>query len=92
MADPPPPQACPARGCNYNTPITAPTWDVVLGLLNAHNQAAHPAAAPPGGAGGAVGGRDRAVIGKLDKRPRPQAVPDMSEHDFKFFENEWFLF
>merc|ERR1712240_587072 len=55
-------------------------------------QAAHPAAAPPGGAGGAVGGRDRAVIGKLDKRPRPQAVPDMSEHDFKFFENEWTLY
>ena len=90
--NPPPPQACPARGCNYNTPITAPTWDVVLGLLNAHNQAAHPAAAPPGGAGGAVGGRDRAVMGKLDKRPRPQAVPDMSEHDFKFFENEWTLY
>merc|ERR1711873_129508 len=44
------------------------------------------------GAGGAAGGRDRAVIGKLDKRPRPQAIPDMSEHDFKFFENEWTLY
>ena len=93
MADnPPPPQACPAHGCNYNTPINAPTWDVVLGLLNAHNQAAHPVVVPPGGVGAAAAAADRAATGKLDKRPRPQAVPDMSEHDFKFFENEWTLY
>ena len=91
MAEPSPPQACPVRNCNYNTPITALTWDVVLGLLQAHNQAAHPAPAPapPGGQGGhAGGGGDRGVVGKLDKQPRPQATTDMTEHDFKFFENE----
>ena len=84
MADPPPPpQACPARGCNYNTPINAPSWDIVIGLLNAHNQAAHPAPAPQGGP--AQPGGDRGATGKLDKRPRPQATIEMTEHDFKFF-------
>ena len=97
MAEPPPPQACTARGCNYNTPINAPTWDVVLGLIQAHNQAAHPAPAaaqaPPGGAAGrGAGGGDRGVVGKIDKRPRPESTTDMTEHDFKFFENEWLLY
>ena len=80
MADqPPPPEACPATGCNYNTPINAPTWEVVLGLLNAHNQAAHPPPAPQAGQGGAGGG-DRGAMAKLDKRTRPQATTDMTEH------------
>ena len=92
MADqPPPPQACPARGCNYNTPINVPTWELVLGLMNAHNQAAHPVQAPQAGHGH-PGGGDQGASGKLDKRPRPQATTDMSEHDFKFFENEWTLY
>ena len=97
MADqPPPPQACTARNCHYNTPVGAPTWEVVLGLMTAHVQATHPAPvqapvqAGAGGAGAAGGGA--AVMGKLDKRPRPQATTDMSEHEFKFFENEWTLY
>ena len=88
MADPPPPQTCTAPRCNYNTPLGAPTWDVVLGLIQVHNQAAHTVSAPvqpqPGGQvrDGGEGG-DRGAGGKLDKRPRPQATTDMTEHDFK---------
>ena len=96
MADPPPPQTCTARGCHYNTPVGAPTWDVVLGLMNAHVQAAHPnpvqAPVQAGAGGAAVAGGGAAVMGKLDKRPRPQATTDMTEHEFKFFENEWQLY
>ena len=84
----PPPQAYPARGCAYNIPIGVETWADVLGFLNAHNQAAHPVQVPAQPAAPAQGGGDRGAMGKLDKRPRPQATTDMSEHDFKFFENE----
>ena len=90
---PPPPQTCVVRGCNYNTPIGVPTWEVVLGLMQAHNQQVHPPPPPAqpvqggpacvDGAGGGAGG----AVGKLDKRPRPQASTDMTEHNFKFFEN-----
>ena len=89
--DPPPPKACPAWGCHYNTPLNVPTWDLVLGMLNAHKQAAHPVQAQPAGQA-QQGGGDHRVMGKLDKRPRPQATTDMSEHDFKFFENKWTLY
>ena len=88
-----PPQACPARGCAYNTPIGVETWADVLGFLNAHNQAAHPVQAQAQPVAPAhQGGGDRGAMGKLDKRPRPQATTEMSEHDFKFFENEWALY
>merc|ERR1712240_353401 len=68
--------------------------------MNAHVQVAHPTpvqAPVQAGAGGAAGGAGAAgvgaaVMGKLDKRPRPQATTDMSEHEFKFFENEWTLY
>ena len=32
------------------------------------------------------------MVGKIDKRPRPESTTDMTEHDFKFFENEWLLY
>ena len=92
--DPPPPQACGAQGCHYNTPIGVPTWEAVVGLMQAHTQQAYPlpppAAAPVAAGGAGQGGG--AAAGKLDKRPRPQSNTDMSEHEFKFFENEWLLY
>ena len=53
--------------------------------LQLHTQAAH---APQAGAG--VQQQHSAV--KVDKRPRPEANLDMTEHEFKFFENEWKLY
>ena len=85
--DVPPPQACAASECNYNTPIGVPTWELVAQMLTAHTQAAHPPPAPaaaPAVAGGPTG--------KLDKRPRPESNIDMSEHNFKLFMNEWNLY
>ena len=51
----PPPQTCSQAGCRYNTPIGAPSWDVVLGLLQVHAQTAHP---PPAAHGPPRGGGD----------------------------------
>ena len=59
-----------------------PDWPAVIQLLQMHIQTAHPAARPQeGGAGGGAASR-----GKLDKKPRPEANPNMSEHEFKFFQ------
>ena len=33
-----------------------------------------------------------AAPSKVDKRPRPEASQDMSEHEFRFFESEWNLY
>ena len=81
VMDQPPPQTCGRPGCQYNTPPGVPDWQGVIQLLQIHAQTAHPGPAPAaaGPVQGAQGG-DRAA-GKLDKRPRPEATPNMSEHD-----------
>ena len=84
----PTPQTCSHQGCHYNTPVGVPDWAGVIQLLQIHTQTAHPPPAPPphGGDGGASNKE------KLDKRPRPEATTNMSEHEFKFFQNEWNLY
>ena len=89
--DQPPPQTCGRPGCQYNTPPGVPNWQGVIQLLQIHAQTAHPEPAPAAAAPGHGAQGDRAA-GKLDKRPRPEATPNMSEHDFKFFQNEWALY
>ena len=81
----PTPQTCSQQGCHYNTPVGVPDWAGVIQLLQIHAQTAHPPPAPPPNNGGDGGASNK---GKLDKRPRPEATTNMSEHEFKFFDNE----
>ena len=77
----PPPVSCSSPGCQYSTPEGMEDFKLITEHLTMHVQLAHAAAAPP------VPGPPASA--KLDKRPRPEAKQDMSEHDFRFFESEW---
>ena len=83
MAPPqaPPPAACSAPGCESTTPPGVNDHATILQYMTLHVQTAH-AAAPAGPA-------PPSVTAKIDKLSRPAAKRDMTEHEYKFFENEW---
>ena len=85
----PAPIPCSAPGCAYQTPENLPTYDLVTTHLQLHTNAAHPPPAPRGGGGPQPAHGQTA---KVDKRSRPEASPDMSEHEFRFFQSEWNLY
>ena len=77
----PDPMPCSVDTCNFTTPPGIPSFQLVLQALQLHMQGAHPAPQP-------LEQIQHKGSGKIDKRPRPEAKPDMSEHDFRFFESE----
>ena len=85
----PAPIPCSAPGCTYVTPENLPTYDLLTTHLQLHTNAAHPPPAPPGGG---VPQPGHGQTAKVDKRSRPEATPDMSEHEFRFFQSEWNLY
>ena len=72
---------CPSPGCGWKTPENIPTYDLVTTHLQLHVSTNH-----------AAGGGPSHNTAKVDKRPRPEATQDMSEHAFRFFESEWSLY
>ena len=77
----PPPVSCSSPGCKYTTPNGIEDFKLITEQLILHAQLAH-----------AVTAQSTSVsqtVAKMDKRPRPEAKQDMSEHDFRFFESEW---
>ena len=79
----PDPLPCSAPGCLYTTPENLPNFATITTHLQLHTQAAHAAAAP---------GQGFRQSSKVDKRPRPEAALDMTEHEFKFYQSEWNLY
>ena len=76
------PVSCSAPNCEFQTPPGVTDHATILQFLTLHVQTAHAAApaaqpAPP------------SVTAKIDKLCRPAAKRDMTEHEYKFFENEW---
>ena len=72
---------CSAPECGYSTPRGMETHTLALEALKLHIQTAH----PPLPAAGHV----ERPASKVDKRQRPEARMEMSEHDWRFFESEW---
>ena len=81
----PTPIHCESPGCPYVTPEGLPDFNQLHEQLLLHCRLAHPVTpthdqnTPP-------------APSKLDRRQRPEARQDMSEHDFRFFESEWGLY
>ena len=86
MAPPPAPApvSCSAPDCEFTTPVGVNDHATILQFLTLHVQTAH-AAAPAAQAARAP----PSVTAKIDKLCRPAAKRDMTEHEYKFFENEW---
>ena len=77
----PPPVSCSSPGCQYTTPDGIEDFKLITDQLILHAQLAHAVTAQSTSVG--------QTVAKMDKRPRPEAKQDMSEHDFRFFESEW---
>ena len=78
---PPPQQNCTAPGCDFETPLNIPTWELVIQCLTNHTQVAHavqPIQQP----------RDQGV---LSARPKPAPV-QRPEIDLGTTESEWNFF
>ena len=80
----PDPVTCPSPDCPYTTPAGLPDHTQVTEHFSQHCRLAHPVQAGQGHVPPAPA--------KIDRRPRPEARQDMSEHDFRFFESEWGLY
>ena len=85
MPPSPTPIHCESPGCPYVTPDGLPSYDQVHEQLLLHCRLAHPVASPQNQQG-------QPAPSKPDRRQRPEARQDMSEHDFRFFESEWGLY
>ena len=72
---------CSAPECDYTTPRGMETHTLALEALKLHVQTAHPPLA--------AAGHVERPASKVDKRQRPEARMEMSEHDWRFFESEW---
>ena len=77
---PPTPLRCSHATCDYETPVGAPTWDIMVNLLSTHAQTVH---------GG--GGQTQPVTSnsKLEKLPRPVFSLNMSESQWTFTKMQW---
>ena len=80
--DAPMPLPCTAPRCHYSTPLGLPDFATITQHLQVPTQAAHTAAVAAA----------QAPCAKVDKRPRPEATLDMTEHEFKFYQSEWSLY
>jgi hypothetical protein len=72
--------------CDYTTPGDVNGIANMVQVMGLHNAQVHPTAPAPAVTAG--GARDSGPA-KLDRRARPEASVDMSEHDWRFFESEW---
>ena len=84
---PPTQQPRPVPDCEYRTPATLPSYEMVYRDLELHTRYGHPdmaqQAAPVQGGGGAGGGP------KPDKLPRPKVAEGASQTDWAYFKNGW---
>ena len=76
---PPPSMACSSPGCEFETPNSIPTYDLVIKSLELHTNAAH---------GNRV---QSSVVNKVmtEKPKRPSIVTNMTESDWIFYEHKW---
>ena len=79
----PPPAHCSFPDCDFVTPGGVADHANILTYLTLHIQTAHSVAANPAPAA------QHNVTAKIDKISRPVAKRDMTEHEYKFFKNEW---
>ena len=81
----PAPQKCPVPSCEYQTPATLPTYDMVYKDLDLHTRYGHadlqPTQQPQQGGGG--GGP------KPDRLPRPTVGEGASQSDWVYFKDNW---
>ena len=75
---PPPPLPCSSPDCEYQTPAGVPDYATLVQLMTLHTTQAHSAPAP-----------FTRPASKVDKRPRPEARQDMTEHDWRYYVSEW---
>ena len=73
---PPPTMQCSSDGCDYETPGSIPTYELVIKTLELHVTAAHSS-------------NNRASKIMTEKPKRPSIVPNMSESDWVFYEHKW---
>ena len=78
---PPPPMSCDKTGCDYTTPATCPTWDMLRWAMDNHVLTAHPELRMQGQGGGASSRQERL--------PRPTLDTGITEADWTFFESQW---
>ena len=81
------PQVCPVPDCDYRTPNTLPTYEMVYKDLDLHTRYGHPEVQQPSAtpqAGGGAGGGP-----KPDKLPRPTIGEGASQSDWMYFKNGW---
>ena len=77
---PPTPIPCSVPDCDWVTPATCPTWELLRDMLQIHTSSAHgtPAAGQPG---------------QVRPKPAPVARPEIdigaTEHDWRFFKAEF---
>ena len=77
---PPAQQQCSAPDCTYYTAEGIPTWELLLRALEIHQKSTHPSPLNVGAGGNTV---------KVDKKTRPAITPQMTEENWRFFNNEW---
>ena len=70
---------CSFPECNFVTPSSIPSYELVLKALELHISAAHSVAKPTS---------QNAQV-KIEKPKRPTVTANMSESDWVFFEHKW---
>ena len=76
---PPPAMECSFPECNFTTPASIPSYELVLKSLELHVSAAHITSSTS----------PRQPVTKVEKPKRPVISCDMSESDWTFFEHKW---
>ena len=75
--------SCDKAGCDYTTPATCPTWDMLRWAMDNHVLTAHPELRMQGqGQGGGASSRQ-------ERLPRPTLDTGITEADWTFFESQW---
>ena len=78
----PAPAHCSFPECDFTTPAGVADHATIITYLSLHVQTAHAVTLPSPST-------PHNVTAKIDKISRPTAKRDMTEHEYKFFKNEW---
>ena len=77
---PPPGMPCSFPECEFVTPPSVPSYELVIKTLELHINAAHGSRSNPG---------TNPMQSKVEKPKRPTVSANMSESDWVFFEHKW---